>query len=58
MPAGFATKKVIVSAGHATMGPQAPVNVVDGDGSAVIVGRATCTPTRRSVRDCRNVSTL
>ena len=40
MPTGLATKKVIVSAGHAAMRPQAPVNVVDGDGSAVIVGRA------------------
>jgi hypothetical protein len=40
MRTGFATKKVIVSAGYAAITPQAPVNVVDGDGSAVIVGRA------------------
>ena len=39
MLTGFETKKVIVSAGDAAMRPQAPVNVVDGDGSAVIVGR-------------------
>ena len=38
MRTGFATKKVIVSAGYAAITPQAPVNVVDGDGSAVIVG--------------------
>jgi hypothetical protein len=40
MPTGFETKKVIVSAGDAAMRPHAPVNVVDGDGGAVIVGRA------------------
>lgn len=40
MLTGFETKKVIVSAGDAAIRPQAPVNVVDGDGSAVIVGRA------------------
>jgi hypothetical protein len=40
MPTGLETKKLIVSAGDATMRPQAPVNVVDGDGSAVIVGRS------------------
>ena len=40
MPTGFETKKVIVSAGDAAMRPQAPVNIADGDGSAVIVGRA------------------
>ena len=40
MLTGFETKKVIVGAGNAVMKPQAPVNVVDGDGGAVIVGRA------------------
>lgn len=40
MPTGLETKTVIVGAGDATMRPRAPVNVVDGDGSAVIVGRA------------------
>ena len=40
MLTGFETKKLIVNAGDANMRPQAPVNVVDGDGSAVIVGRA------------------
>jgi hypothetical protein len=40
MPIGYETKKVIVSAGDATMRPQAPVNAVDGDGPPVIVGRA------------------
>jgi hypothetical protein len=40
MPTGLETKKVIVGAGDAAMRPRAPVNVVDGDGSAVIVGRA------------------
>ena len=40
MLTGFETKKVITGAGNAVMKPQAPVNVVDGDGGAVIVGRA------------------
>jgi hypothetical protein len=40
MLTGFETKAVIVSAGDAAMRPQAPVNVVDVDSSAVIVGRA------------------
>ena len=40
MLTGFETKKVIAGAGDAAMRPQAPVNVVDGNGSAVIVGRA------------------
>lgn len=33
-------QKVIVSVGDAAMRPQAPVNVVGGDGGAVICGRA------------------
>jgi hypothetical protein len=37
---GFEAKTVIVSAGDAAIRPQAAVNVIDGDGSAVIVGRA------------------
>jgi hypothetical protein len=40
MPTGFETKRIIVSAGDGTMRPQATVNVVDGHGSAVTVGRA------------------
>ena len=40
MPTGFETTKVIVSAGDAAKRPQATVNIVDWDGSAVIVGRA------------------
>ena len=40
MLTGLETKKVIAGAGDAAMRPQAPVNVVDGDGSAVIVGCA------------------
>jgi hypothetical protein len=40
MLTGLETKKVIASAGDAAMRPQAPVNVVDGVESAVIVGRA------------------
>lgn len=40
MPTGFETKRVIVGAGDGAMRPQATVNVVDGDGSAVTVGRA------------------
>ena len=39
MLTGFETKKVIVSAGDAAMRPLAAVNVVDGDGGAVILGR-------------------
>ena len=40
MRTGLATKKVVVGVGDAVMRPQAAVNVVDGDGGAVIVGRA------------------
>ena len=40
MLTGFEAKTVNVSAGDAVIRPQAPVNVVDGDGGAVIVGRA------------------
>ena len=38
MITGVETKRGHVSAGDAAMRPPAPVNVVDGDGSAVIVG--------------------
>jgi hypothetical protein len=38
MRTGLETKEVVVGAGDAVMRPQAPVNVVDGDG-AVMVGR-------------------
>jgi hypothetical protein len=40
MLTGFETKKVTAGAGDAVMRPQAPVNVVDGEGGGVIVGRA------------------
>ncbi len=40
MPRGFETKKVIGGAGDAAMRPQAPVNHLDGAGSAFVVGRA------------------
>ena len=40
MLTGVRTKKIIVGADGAAMRTQAPVNVVDGDSSAVIVGRA------------------
>jgi hypothetical protein len=40
MRTGFETKKVIAGAGDAAMRPQGRVTVVDGNGSAVIVGRA------------------
>jgi hypothetical protein len=40
MLTGFETKNVIVRAGDATMRPQAPVTVVGGDGSPIIVGCA------------------
>jgi hypothetical protein len=40
MPTSFETKKVIVSAGDAAKRPQAAINIDDGGGSAVIVGRA------------------
>jgi hypothetical protein len=40
MRSGVETEKVIAGAGDAAMRPQAPVTVVDGYGSAVIVGRA------------------
>lgn len=40
MLTGLETKKVIVGAADAAMRPQAPVNVFDRDGSAVIIGSA------------------
>ncbi len=45
MLTGFETKQVIAAAGDAAMRPQAPVTVVDGNGSAVIVGRAEAVAT-------------
>ena len=60
MLTGSETKKAIVSAGDAVMRPQAPVNVVDGNGGAVIVGRAeagvddtAADPTGRRGHACR-----
>ena len=46
MLTGLETKKTSsLAAGDAAMRPQAPVNVVDGNGSAVIVGRAEAVAT-------------
>ena len=66
MLTGFETKKGIAGAGNAVvMRPQAPVNVVDGDGGAVIVGRAEAAvddtvadPTGRRGRARRGVAEL